>query len=259
VSDDVHARRVREQFGPVAEAYVKSAGHAGGDDLERLLAWGRQRRPSRVLDVATGGGHTALAFAGVAARAVAYDLTEDMLRAARAFITGRGAANVGFVAGDVAALPFREGTFPVVTCRIAPHHFANVGAAVREIARVLAPGGSFLLQDILGQDDPKISAFITEVERRRDPSHVRAYRAREWAAFLRGAGLTVMEETVTTKLRPWKEWTGRMRMAPQALRELEDFIRAAPADYRAPFDFKLTADGIDAFTDRMILIRADKG
>ena len=57
------ARRIQEQFGPSATAYVASAGHAAGEDLDTLLAWGRARRPARVLDVATGGGHTALAFA----------------------------------------------------------------------------------------------------------------------------------------------------------------------------------------------------
>lgn len=256
--NDAQSRRIREQFGPAAAAYVTSIGHAGGDDLEHLLTWGRLARPSRVLDVATGGGHTALAFAGLAERVVAYDLTEDMLRAARGFINGRGVGNVAYVAGDVETLPFRDGAFPMVTCRIAAHHFANVGAAVRQIARVLAPGGSLLLQDILGHDDAQIGRFITEVERRRDPSHVRAYRAREWTALLRGAGLTVMDETRTTKVRVWADWTGRMRMPTDALRNLEQFIRSAPADHRAAFDFRLTADGIESFTDRMILLRAEK-
>jgi ubiquinone/menaquinone biosynthesis C-methylase UbiE len=251
-------RRVQEQFGPSAAAYVTSPGHAGGDDLDCLLAWGRARRPSRVLDVATGAGHTALAFAKLAARVVAFDLTEPMLGVARDFIAARGQANVAYVAGDVEALPFRSGGFDVVTCRIAPHHFSNPAAAVREVARVLAAGGAFLLQDILGHDDAEIAAFITEVERRRDPSHVRAYRAREWAAMLRGAGLTVMDEAVMTKIRPWAEWTGRMRMTPEARRALEDFVRQAPERCRASFDFRLTADGVESFTDRMILIRAEK-
>lgn len=253
-----HGRRVQAQFGPSAQAYVASAGHAGGDDLDRLLAWGRARGPALVLDVATGGGHTALAFAGVAARVVAFDLTEAMLAAARAHLAARGVANVAYVAGDVERLPFPDGTFPVVTCRIAPHHFASVGAAVREVARVLRPGGSFLVQDILGHDDPGAAAFITEVERRRDPSHVRAYRAAEWKAFLRGAGLTVMEEAVTTKVRPWAEWTGRMRMAPAARAALEDFVRGAPAAHREAFAFRLTGDAVESFTDRMILLRADR-
>lgn len=253
-----HAHRVREQFGPSAAAYVASPGHAAGEDLERLLAWGRALRPARVLDVATGGGHTALAFAGLAARVVAVDVTEAMLGAARAFVRSRGAANAAFVAGDVEALPFPDEAFPVVTCRIAPHHFGNVAAAVREIARVLARGGSFLLQDILGHDDPDVAAFILEVERRRDPSHVRAYRAREWKALLRGAGLTVIDEAVISKVRPWGEWTGRTRMSTEARRALEAFVRAAPARYRAAFQFNLSPDGVEAFTDRMILLRADK-
>ncbi|MBI3635182.1 MAG: class I SAM-dependent methyltransferase [Candidatus Rokubacteria bacterium] len=255
---EAHVDRVRAQFGQSADAYVQSAGHAGGPDLDRLIAWGRDRRPARVLDVATGGGHTALAFAGIAERVVAYDVTEPMLRAARAFLLGRDARNVVYVAGDVESLPFAGGAFDLVTCRIAAHHFANVGQAVREIARVVRSGGSLLVQDILGHDDADAHAFITEVERRRDPSHVRAYRAREWNALLRGAGLTVIDETVVSKVRPWSEWTGRMRMPTEALRALEDFVRAASTAQREAFDFRLDGDRIESFSDRMLLLRADR-
>jgi SAM-dependent methyltransferase len=251
-------RLVQTQFGATAAAYVASAGHAAGEDLERLVAWGRALRPRRVLDVATGGGHTALAFAGVAARVTACDLTEPMLAAARGLVRARGATNVDFVAGDVVALPFADSAFDAVTCRIAPHHFADVAGAVRQVQRVLRPGGSFLVQDILGHDDPEAAAFILEVERRRDPSHVRAYRAVEWRAFLRAAGLTVMDEAVLAKERPWPAWTGRMRMADEARRDLERYVRAAPERCRAAFDFRLTPGGVEAFTDRMILLRAER-
>jgi ubiquinone/menaquinone biosynthesis C-methylase UbiE len=254
---DTHARKVQEQFGAIAAAYVTSAGHAGGDDLERLLAWGRALRPRRVLDVATGGGHTALAFAGLGARVTAFDLTEPMLRTARAFLAERD-ADARFVAGDVEALPFRAGVFDVVTCRIAAHHFANVGPAVRQIAATLRPGGSFLVQDILGHDDAGASAFITDVERRRDPSHVRAYRAVEWKALLRGAGLTVIDEAVVRKARPWEEWTARTRMPADARAALDALVKAAPAEHRDAFDFRIDGDRIESFTDRMILLRADR-
>jgi ubiquinone/menaquinone biosynthesis C-methylase UbiE len=185
---DSHERRVQAQFGPSAADDVRSTEHAGGDGLETLLTWGRARPAARVLDVATGGGHTALAFASIAARVVAFDLPEAMLHAARGFIRARGAANVTFVAGDVEVMPFREASFDVVTCRLALHHFPDPAAALRQVARALAPGGSFLVQDILGHDDPDANAFVTEVERRRDPSHVKSYRAAEWKALLRGAG-----------------------------------------------------------------------
>ena len=212
------ARKVQAQFGASAAAYVTSPGHAAGDDLEQLAAWGRALAPARVLDLATGGGHTALALASFARHVTACDVTEPMLRAARGLLSARGAAAT-FVAGDVEALPFRDGAFDVVTCRIAAHHFADVGTAVREVRRVLRPGGSFLLQDILGHDDSEAAAFIIEVERRRDPSHVRAYRAVEWKAFLRAAGLTMMDSTVVAKGRPWDEWTTRTRMTPEGRRE----------------------------------------
>jgi ubiquinone/menaquinone biosynthesis C-methylase UbiE len=251
-------QKVQAQFGAIAAAYVASAGHAGGEDLERLVAWGRALGPRRVLDVATGGGHTALAFAGLGARVTAFDVTEPMLRTARAFLTERGAADVRFVAGDVEALPFRARAFDVVTCRIAAHHFANIGPAVRQIAATLRSGGAFLVQDILGHDDAGASAFITEVERRRDPSHVRAYRAVEWRALLKGAGLTVMDEAIVSKARPWDEWTTRTRMSPDARAALEAFVRAAPAGHRDAFAFRIEGDRIESFTDRMLLLRAEK-
>ncbi len=250
-------RKVQEQFGAIAAAYVTSPGHAGGEDLDRLVAWGRARAPARVLDVATGGGHTALALAGVARHVTAYDVTEPMLRAARGLLRERGAV-AAFVAGDVEALPFRDGAFDLVTCRIAAHHFASVPAAVREIRRVLRPGGSFLLQDILGHDDAEAAAFVTEVERRRDPSHVRAYRAAEWKAFLRASGLTTMDSAIVAKRRPWAEWTGRTRMTPEALADLEAFVRAAPERCRAAFEFRLADGRVESFIDRMLLLRADR-
>lgn len=250
-------RRVQEQFGTIAAAYVSSPGHARGDDLDQLVAWGRALSPARVLDLATGGGHTALAFTAIARRVVACDVTEPMLRAARGLLQGRAAA-ADFVAGDVEALPFGDGVFDVVTCRIAAHHFANVAAAVREVRRVLRPGGSFLLQDILGHDDSEAAAFVTEVERRRDPSHVRAYRTTEWKAFLRAAGLTPIDDAVVAKGRPWDEWTTRTRMTAHARAELEAFVLAAPEHCRAAFDFRVAGGRVQSFTDRMLLLRADR-
>jgi len=255
---DAHKTQVQTQFGGSAEAYVTSQGHASGDDLEWLLYRGRQRGAARVLDIATGGGHTALGFAAFTPTVVATDLTEPMLRAARTFIAGQGKTAVRFLAADVEALPFRDASFGVATCRIAAHHFPELLPALRQVARVLRPGGSFLVQDILGHDDPDLAAFIREVEKRRDPSHVRSFRQIEWTAFLRAAGLTVLDEAITSKVRPWDEWTGRMRMSPEARRALDHFVLAAPARCREAFDFKLDGDRILSFTDRMLLLRADR-
>ena len=253
-----HKGRVQAQFGGSAEAYVSSPGHAAGDDLDTLVAWGRRLSPRAVLDVATGGGHTALAFAAFTPRVVATDLTPPMLAAARRHARARGADGIRHVAADVEALPFRGASFPVVTCRTAAHHFTSIVPAVREVARVLEPGGSFLLQDILGHEDDEPAAFLLEVERRRDPSHVRSYGEREWTAFLRAVGLTVIEQAVVPKVRPWEEWTGRTRMAPEARADLDRFVLAAPAACRDAFAFRVESGRIESFTDRMLLVRADR-
>ena len=253
---------MRAQFGPSAAAYVTSAGHATGPDLEHLLAWGRKRAAARVLDIATGGGHTALAFSRFTPSVVAMDLTLPMLRAAREFAAAQAAGPearpIRFLAADVEALPFRAGTFGTVTCRLAAHHFPALLPALREVARVLRAGGSFLVQDILGHDDEEAAAFITEVERRRDPSHVRAFRQIEWTAFLRAAGLTVMDEAVMRGRRSWDDWTSRMRMTAEARADLERFVLAAPARCREVFDFAIEHDHVVSFSDRMLLLRADR-
>ena len=253
-----HKARVQAQFGGIADAYVQSAGHAAGEDLNRLIHWGRARGAARVLDIATGGGHTALAFAGFTPIVVATDLTFPMLGAARSFIAGQGVAGVHFVAADVDALPFRDESFGVVTCRIAAHHFPALLPAVHQVARVLRRDGSFLVEDILGHDDPEMAAFILEVEKRRDPSHVRSFRSLEWSAFLRAAGLTVIHEAIMDKVRPWDEWTSRTRMSAEARAALDRFVLDAPARCRGAFRFETDGERILSFTDRMLLLRADK-
>jgi SAM-dependent methyltransferase len=250
--------RVQAQFGPSAAAYVKSPGHAGGPDLDQLVAWGKRRGATRVLDIATGGGHTALAFSRFTPSVVAVDVTLPMVQAAREFVTAEGGAGVRFLGADVESLPFRDGAFGTVTCRTAAHHFPALLPALRQVARVLRAGGSLLAEDILGHDDEEASGFIREVERRRDPSHVRAFRQLEWTAFLRAAGLTVMDEVIMTKVRTWDDWTRRSRMTPSAKAELEAFVLAAPAPCRDAFDFRIDGGRIVSFTDRMLLLRADR-
>jgi SAM-dependent methyltransferase len=255
---DAQKAEVQARFGATAEAYVKSPGHAGGPDLERLLAWGRGCGAGRVLDLATGGGHTALALSAFTPTVVATDLTEPMLLAARAFASSQGMTGIRFLGADVEALPFRDASFEVVTCRIAAHHFPAVPKAIGEVARVLGPGGAFLLQDILGHEDPELAAFILEVEKRRDPSHVRSLSRAEWLECLGAAGFTLLDEAVVTKGRPWEEWTGRMRMAQEARAALDGFVLAAPARCREGFDFRVEGGSIRSFTDRMLLVHVRK-
>ena len=249
---------VKRQFGLNAERYVQSYDHSKGESLDRMVEAVNAQPDWRALDIATGGGHTALAFADFTESVIATDLTEPMLRAARQLAAARGATAIRFTAADADALPFKDASFGAITCRIAAHHFAELLPVLRQVARVLRPGGSFLVEDFLGHDDAELAAFMTDVERRRDPSHVRAFRQIEWTAFLRAAGLTVIDEAVVSKVRDWDDWTARAQMSSIAKRDLDRVVLAAPARCRDAFDFTVEAGQIRSFTTRLLLLRADR-
>src|SRR5262245_48778467 len=117
--DRRHRQQVQRQFGANAERYVTSTDHAHSDSRDRLLELVAPQRDWQALDVATGGGHTALAFAPHVRTVVASDLTIEMLAAARGFIRQQGLSNVTFAAADACALPFADAAFDLVTCRVA--------------------------------------------------------------------------------------------------------------------------------------------
>lgn len=227
--------RVRDMFGRAAEAYVASPTHAKGDDLARVVALAAPAAADVALDVSTGGGHTALALARQAGRVVASDLTPRMLAAARRFIQGSGLTNVDYVVADAERLPFLDATFSIVTVRIAPHHYADVRAAVREMARVLTAGGRLVLVDNIAPEDPALDRHVNDWDKRRDPSHVRAYTASEWRAFLAGAGLRITDLATGQKAHDFASWAERMQMPREARDALERDILAAPPEARAHF------------------------
>src|SRR5689334_7646748 len=145
MSDDIKSH-AQERFGKYAQGYVDSKSHAQGGELGRLVELAQPQSDWLALDVATGGGHTALTFAAHVRQVIAYDMTLPMLQAARKFIEPK-AENVAFAAGDAENLPFAPASFNLITCRIAAHHFPDVFKFVQSCARSLKPGGMLLVQD----------------------------------------------------------------------------------------------------------------
>lgn len=246
---------VQQQFGAHASGYVTSTAHAGGSTLTRLVEEVNPQPGGRALDIATGGGHTALALAARGAWTVAADLTRPMLHAARAHIrTQAPAGPVTYAQLDAERLPFASDRFDAVTCRIAPHHFPDVAGFVAEAARVTRPGGLVAVVDQLTPGDPRAARYVNAYERLRDPSHVWAYNRVEWEGFFRGAGLTITHYEEFDTHHDLTTWAERMGCDGPTTLRLRAMLQQAPAPVAAWMQPHIPAAGDPRFVIRQFLL-----
>ncbi|MGE3541415.1 MAG: class I SAM-dependent methyltransferase [Candidatus Tectimicrobiota bacterium] len=220
--------QVQEFFGAHASAYTTSTVHASGPSLERLVVEVAPQGHELVLDIATGTGHNALSFAPHVRQVVGLDLTIPMLVEACNLARKRGIANVRFFQGDSEHLPFEDGRFHVVTCRVAPHHFPDVASAIREMARVCCAGGCVAIVDNVTPEDQEACAYINAWEILRDPSHHWAYPLSAWHQFFAQAGLTLESEEVVPKAMQFESWASRMGVGDAVVAEIRRQLFEAP-------------------------------
>src|SRR5436190_1812961 len=220
---DEHKTQVQNYFSRTAESYVASFSHKTGNDLKRLIELGEWKPDQQALDIATGGGHTALAVAPHVAQITVTDLTPRMLEKAREFLLSQGVTNAQFQVADAEQLPFPIESFDRVTCRIAPHHFPHIAQSVQEVARVLKPGGLYLLIDCMAPSEPELDIFDNKVEKWRDPSHGRSCTAEEWRTFFAEAGLQVEHQEFFRKTHHYDDWTARAQLPTHEKAALEKF------------------------------------
>jgi len=226
---------VQQKFGAAAADYAASCVHARGPSLARVVDLVAPQSGWRMLDVATGAGHTGLAFAPHVAHVIASDITEEMLAEARKLAAEKGFTNVETARADAAALPFKDASFDLVTCRLAAHHFPEPGAFVAEVGRVLRPGGVLALVDNISPDgtiDPHTSpvalrdaaAVYNAFERLRDPSHARCLGLGEWLALLERGGFAIVHQEHIDQDIAFRPWVQRMRCNAETIGRLKAML-----------------------------------
>jgi len=207
---------VQEQFGATAAHYLTSKPHAKGKSLERLIELVKPQPTWRALDVATGAGHTAYAFAPHVARLWATDITEEMLAVVREEVAKRKLANVRVAYAKAEALPFEDRGLDLVTCRIAPHHFDSIPAFLEEARRVLKPAATLAIADNVVPPS-SVGDYVNAFERFRDPSHLRAWTMEEWRSALAAHGFAIQHEESASKPIEFSSWASRHDAIMQAL------------------------------------------
>jgi SAM-dependent methyltransferase len=182
-----------------AEAYRQSPAHREGPDLDLIVEWAAGAETA--LDVATGGGHVARRLREAGLEVTTVDPAEGMQPD---------------VVAPAEQLPFADGSFDLVVTRLGAHHFDDVRAAMRELARVAAKA-VIVVDNTFGGD------ALEEAERIRDPSHVRCYAVEEWRTLFEDAGLDVDDVRslpMRIELAPWLERAGCTGDAAARVREL---------------------------------------
>jgi len=180
-----------------------------------------------------------------------------MLHVARRLAVDRGLVSLGLLAADAEAIPLTDRSVSLVTCRIAPHHFADVGSFVREVARVLTPEGRFLLIDSLAPADSELDEQLNELERYRDPSHVRSLGLAAWCRLLMDAGLQIRRVEVISRWHEWEDWTARSGLIVAEREELARWLLSRERLCRF-LDVQLQDGGIFRFRDDKVLILAHR-
>jgi SAM-dependent methyltransferase len=176
-----------------AEAYRQSSIHAAGEDLDLVVEWCEPGPGVNVVDVATGGGHVARRLREAGATVVTVDPAPGMQ------------ADTTAPAED---LPFADKSFDAAVCRLAAHHFADVVAAVKEMARVAR-------DRVVICDNTFVSEASEDADRTRDPSHVRNYSVPEWHSFFELAGLEIADERYLERPLEIQPWLDRVQ-TPEA-------------------------------------------
>ena len=143
---------VRSMFDRIAAVYdpMNRAMTAGLDRRWRRLAAQAVVEPgARVLDACCGTGELALAARAEGGRVTGLDFSERMLERAR-----RKSSEIEWVQGDLLDLPFEEASFDAATVGFGVRNVEDLGGALRELRRVLRPGGRLAILELVRPKGP---------------------------------------------------------------------------------------------------------
>ncbi|MEO7677211.1 MAG: class I SAM-dependent methyltransferase, partial [Verrucomicrobiota bacterium] len=211
--------------------------------------------PSRVLDIATGAGHTGLFFASLGHEVTLADLASPMLERAAEAAAARG-LKIKTQLHAAEEIPDANETFDLVTCRVAAHHFSAPAKFISDTARVLKSGGWLLLIDGSVQDnESEAESWLHAVEKLRDPSHHRFLSLGSWGKLCEANGLTVVESKLTPFKQPDLDWYFETAAtSPENRQKVLEQIENVPASARNLFQLGIESGKIVWWWQRLTLI-----
>ena len=213
--------------------------------VRRLVAFVAPRRSDRVLDA--GSGVLALAFAPRVESVVALEWD----------IRPRRPPNVVLEPAEAHDVPFPDGTFDIAVCGPTLHHLTSPRGALREMARIVRPGGRVVIEDIIASEQTVRARYQDRLERLRDRSHPGYLRLSQLIAYTGEAGLRLREARVHDLPREFNEWLIGGRSSPARIEHIRRLMGGAAAADLSGLAIR-TVDDTIVFTQQIAWLIAEK-
>jgi ubiquinone/menaquinone biosynthesis C-methylase UbiE len=239
-----------------AASYDNSVLHRDGPSLQRLVTLARPIKPDRCLDIGTGAGHTASRLAQFSDEVIGLNSSREMvLKASQSYghISG-----LTFVQANAATTDLPNDYFDVITARHTLHHHQDLDATLKEVLRILRPGGRLVIADEV-TPNPSVDDWYDTLQRARDSSHVRAYKLLEWQSILSVIGFSwIVGDQQTCYQIEIDSWLSRSGPKFQDFESVHALFKTADQSTRRTFDIAYQDSVAQSFLMPIALILGTK-
>ncbi|HXS32373.1 MAG TPA: class I SAM-dependent methyltransferase [Solirubrobacterales bacterium] len=230
---------IRKEFTHQSGSFGKAAVMTSAETLGALVELVPEDPNARWIETACGTGLVSRALAGKVGSVTGVDLTPAMLEQAKRGAADEGIEKASFSVGDATALEFADGSFDGAVTRLSLHHIPLPGRVIAELARVVRPGGSVIVGDLVADEaDGEGALWREEIERLRDPSHWVCRTPEQLREMGSSAGLTLEHEQLIPLDIDFEDWLGRGSGGRTAAPLIDELLAQRPEGIES---FRVTA------------------